>query len=134
MKCLCYDQFSWLDLTLTLGEQYATIIREASLLKGTFHERRDGASSRGEGFTPSRFMEIITRPDCTLDLGEKGCSHLLQDITDAMKDMAPGQTLLVIARDPAAPLDIKVWSSQTNNPLLRADLSNNHFLLQKKFP
>ena len=44
MKCLCYDQFSWLDLTLTLGEQYATI-RETSLLKGTFHERRDGTSS-----------------------------------------------------------------------------------------
>jgi TusA-related sulfurtransferase len=79
-------------------------------------------------------MEIIAHPDCILDLGEKGCSHLLQDITDAMEDMAPGQTLLVIAYDPAAPLDIKVWSRQTSNPLLHVNLSNHRFLLQKKFP
>jgi TusA-related sulfurtransferase len=79
-------------------------------------------------------MEIIARPDCILDLGEKGCGRLLQDITDAMQDLAPGQTLLVIAHDPAAPLDIKVWSNQTNNPLLHVDLSSNHFLLQKMAP
>lgn len=79
-------------------------------------------------------MDTTTGPDCILDLGEKGCSHLLQDITDAMKDMAPGQTLLVIAHDPAAPLDIKVWSRQTSNPLLDVSLSSNHFLLQKKCP
>jgi TusA-related sulfurtransferase len=76
-------------------------------------------------------MDSTAHPDCILDLGEKGCSHLLQDITDAMNDMAPGQTLLVIAHDPAAPLDIKVWSRQTNNPLLHANLANNQFLLQK---
>lgn len=77
-------------------------------------------------------MDTSIRPDCVLDLGEKGCSHLLQDITDAMKDMAPGQTLLVIAHDPAAPLDIKVWCHQTSNPLLQVSLNNNQFLLQKK--
>jgi len=79
-------------------------------------------------------MDTATHSDCVLDLGEKGCSHLLEDITNAMKDMAPGQTLLVIAHDPAAPLDIKVWSRQTSNPLLHVNLSNNHFLLQKKLP
>ena len=79
-------------------------------------------------------MDTTTGPDCVLDLDKKGCSHLLQDIADAMKDMAPGQTLLVIAHDPAAPLDIQIWSRQTNNPLLNVNLSNNHFLLQKKFP
>jgi TusA-related sulfurtransferase len=78
-------------------------------------------------------MDTTIRPDCILDLGEKGCSHLLQDITDTMKDMAAGQTLLVIAHGPAAPLDIKIWSRQTNNPLLHVNLSNNHFLLQKNF-
>ncbi len=77
-------------------------------------------------------MDTVTRPDHVLDLGEKGCSHLLQDITDAMKDIAPGQTLLVIAHDPAAPLDIQIWSRQTSNPLLRISLSHNQFLLQKK--
>jgi len=79
-------------------------------------------------------MDTTIGPDYVLDLGEKGCGHLLQEISDAMQDMAPGQTLLVIAHDPAAPLDIQVWSRQTNNPLLSINLSNNHFLLQKKLP
>jgi TusA-related sulfurtransferase len=46
--------------------------------------------------------------------------------------MSSGQTLLVLANDPAAPLDIKVWSKQTGNTLLQSDLANGRFLLQKK--
>ena len=69
--------------------------------------------------------------DRVLDLGEKGCSRLLEDISDAMQDMISGQTLLVVANDPAAPLDIKVWSRTTGNPLLKVDLTG-FFLLQKK--
>ena len=78
-------------------------------------------------------MDTTARPDCILDLGEKGCSHLLQDITAAMNEMTAGQTLLVIAHDPAAPLDIKVWSRQTGNLLLHVSLPNSQFLLQKRF-
>lgn len=78
-------------------------------------------------------MDTTTCPDCILDLGEKGCSHLLQDITAAMNEMTAGQTLLVIAHDPAAPLDIKVWSRQTGNALLHISLPNSQFLLQKRF-
>lgn len=73
----------------------------------------------------------ITQTDRVLDLGTKGCSRLLEDITDAMQDMKPGQTLLVLANDPAAPLDIKVWSRTTGNPLLQVDLAGK-FILQKK--
>jgi TusA-related sulfurtransferase len=73
----------------------------------------------------------ITQTDRVLDLGTKGCSRLLEDITDAMQDLKPGQTLLVLANDPAAPLDIKVWSRTTGNPLLQVDLAGK-FILQKK--
>lgn len=73
-----------------------------------------------------------TQADRILDLGEKGCSRLLGDIEDSMQDLTPGQTLLVVANDPAAPLDIKVWSRTSGNPLLKADLAENQFLLQKK--
>lgn len=75
-------------------------------------------------------MDTSTRADRVLDLGEKGCSRLLQDIEDSLKDLTSGQTLLVIANDPAAPLDIKAWSRKTGNTLLQANGSN--FLLQKK--
>ena len=77
-------------------------------------------------------MDTTMRADRVLDLGEKGCSRLLEDIADAMGEMAPGQTLLVLANDPAAPLDIKVWSRQTGNPLLQSSLGSGQFLLQKK--
>jgi len=77
-------------------------------------------------------MESTIRADRILDLGEKGCSRLLQDITDTFSSMSSGQTLLVLANDPAAPLDIKVWSKETGNTLLQSDLANGRFLLQKK--
>jgi TusA-related sulfurtransferase len=77
-------------------------------------------------------MESIIRADHILDLGEKGCSRLLQDIADSFSTMSSGQTLLVLANDPAAPLDIKVWSKQTGNALLLSDLAGGRFLLQKK--
>ena len=77
-------------------------------------------------------MESTMHADRILDLGEKGCSRLLQDIAESFSTMTSGQTLLVLAYDPAAPLDIKVWSKQTGNPLLQSDLVKGQFLLQKK--
>lgn len=77
-------------------------------------------------------MDTTIRANRILDLGEKGCSRLLEDMADAMSDMAPGEILLVIANDPAAPLDIKVWCRQTGNPLLQASLTSNQFFIQKK--
>lgn len=77
-------------------------------------------------------MDTTTHADRILDLGEKGCSRLLEDITDAMSNLTPGQTLLVLANDPAAPLDIKVWSRQTGNPLLQSNINTGNYLLQKK--
>jgi TusA-related sulfurtransferase len=82
--------------------------------------------------TPDFLKHVSIRADRTLDLGEKGCSHLLQDIADSFSAMSSGQTLLVLANDPAAPLDIKVWSKQTGNTLLQSDLASGCFLLQKK--
>ncbi|GER88711.1 hypothetical protein KDW_28730 [Dictyobacter vulcani] len=73
-----------------------------------------------------------TRADRILDLGTEGCSRLLENIEDALVTIEPGQTLLVIANDPAAPLDIKVWSRTTGNTLLQANLITNEYLIQKK--
>jgi TusA-related sulfurtransferase len=77
-------------------------------------------------------MESTIHADRILDLGEKGCSHLLQDIADSFSTMSSGQTLLVLANDPAAPLDIRVWSKQTGNILLQSDLVGGRFILRKK--
>jgi tRNA 2-thiouridine synthesizing protein A len=82
--------------------------------------------------TPDFLKHVSVRADRTLDLGEKGCSSLLEDIADSFSTMSSGQTLLVLANDPAAPLDIKVWCKQTGNTLLQSDLANGRFLLQKR--
>jgi TusA-related sulfurtransferase len=82
--------------------------------------------------TPDFLKHVSIHADRILDLGEEGCSHLLQDIADSFSTMSSGQTLLVLANDPAAPLDIKVWSKQTGNTLLQSDLASGSFLLQKK--
>lgn len=75
-----------------------------------------------------------SRPaDRVLDLGEKGCGQLVMEIMQAMRDMTPGQTLLVTAYDTAAPLDIAAWCRMTANTLVTTlpDASGHQFLLRK---
>ena len=72
-----------------------------------------------------------TSVDVTLDLGEAGCGQLVMEIMFAMRDLAPGQTLLVTAYDPAAPADIAAWCRMTGNELLaeqEGELRNRYFL------
>ena len=47
--------------------------------------------------------------DQVLNLGEQGCGQLVMELMLAMRALAPGQTLLVTAYDPAAAGDIAAW-------------------------
>ncbi len=78
-------------------------------------------------------METSTHADKLLDMGAIGCDELLKEIKIEMDDLAVGQTLLVTAYDPAAPLDIAIWCRTTGNKLVRIlpDDSGNQFLIQK---
>lgn len=51
----------------------------------------------------------------------------------AMEDLAPGQTLKVLATDPAAPRDLEVWCRETGNRLLDSSREDSTytFLIQK---
>jgi tRNA 2-thiouridine synthesizing protein A len=71
--------------------------------------------------------------DYTLDLGEKNCSQLIMEVMLAMRHMHNGQTLLVTAYDPSAPIDLDAWCRMTGNTLAQRlpDSTGNHFLLQK---
>jgi len=51
-------------------------------------------------------MSLPSRADQALDLGEQGCGQLVMELMLAMRALAPGQTLLVTAYDPAAAGDI----------------------------
>lgn len=81
-------------------------------------------------------VEAVDSPifsDATLDLGEKGCGQLVMEIMFAMREMTPGQTLLVTAYDPAAAGDIAAWCRMTGNTLMRtiSNASAKQFLLRK---
>jgi TusA-related sulfurtransferase len=78
-------------------------------------------------------MSLPSRADRALDLGEQGCGQLVMELMLAMRPLAPGQTLLVTAYDPAAAGDIAAWCRMTGNTLrqILPDSSGNQFLLQK---
>lgn len=85
---------------------------------------------------PYERAEAVDTPifsDATLDLGEKGCGQLVMEIMFAMRELAPGQTLLVTAYDPAAAEDIAAWCRMTGNTLIQtiSNASTKQFLLRK---
>ena len=69
-----------------------------------------------------------------LDAGETGCGELVMLIFQTMKKLEPGQTLEVLAYDPAAETDIPAWCRSTGHALLAQNLETypKSFLIQKK--
>lgn len=77
-------------------------------------------------------MDLPVHADRVLDLGEQGCGQLVMEIMLAMRELTRGQTLFVIAYDPAAAVDIAAWCRMTGNTLLSVVSAAGHeFLLQK---
>jgi TusA-related sulfurtransferase len=76
-------------------------------------------------------LPISSPADIVLDMGDTGCDQLLEEIEHIMQTMNDGQTILVTAYDPAAPLDIKAWCGRTGNTLVTMSLADNRFLLRK---
>ena len=78
-------------------------------------------------------MDTSIHADFILDLGEKNCSQLVMEVMLAIRDMDNGQTLLVTAHDPSAPIDLEAWCRMTGNTLAQRlpDSSGNQFLIQK---
>lgn len=75
-------------------------------------------------------------PDTVLDAGQAGCGELTMLIFQAMKALAPGQTLEVCAYDLAAAMDIPAWCRSTGNLLVKVqtDAQPQRFLLRKQAP
>ncbi len=78
-------------------------------------------------------MSPAPRVDRELDLGEEGCGQLVMTLMLTMRELSPGQTLLVTAYDPAATVDITAWCRMTKNSLraILPDASGHQFLLEK---
>lgn len=66
----------------------------------------------------------------TYDAGDLGCGDLVLELRAQLRALAPGAVLHVIARDPAAPVDLPAWCGLTGHTLLRSD--HPHYHLQRK--
>ena len=79
-------------------------------------------------------MDTSIHADFILDLGEKNCSQLVMEVMLAIRHMEKGQTLLVTAHDPSAPIDLEAWCRMTGNTLVQRlpESTGNQFLIQKE--
>ena len=72
--------------------------------------------------------------DHTLDLAELGCGDLAIALMKAMKTIAPGETIEIIARDQGAANDIPAWCRMTGNDFISgpSGTDGSHYILRKK--
>jgi tRNA 2-thiouridine synthesizing protein A len=70
----------------------------------------------------------------SLDLKGLSCPLPVIKTAKAMKELAPGQLLEVLATDPGSVPDFKAWSQTTGNPLVESGQEGGvfRFLLKKK--
>lgn len=56
--------------------------------------------------------------DDEFDGGDETCGRVIVNLHLYIRDQAPGYTILVISRDPAAPLEMASWCRLTKNRLV----------------
>ncbi|MCA9999794.1 MAG: sulfurtransferase TusA family protein [Anaerolineales bacterium] len=64
----------------------------------------------------------------TLDLSGLRCPHLVISTLHALRTLAPGQVLQIIATDLTAPSNMAAWCRQSKNPLLDVYEENGRFI------
>jgi tRNA 2-thiouridine synthesizing protein A len=74
--------------------------------------------------------EPSAAPAAHWDAGTLGCGELVLELRNRLLAIPPGSTLLLIARDPAAPEDLPAWCRMTGHSVVRA--SHPEYLLKRK--
>jgi tRNA 2-thiouridine synthesizing protein A len=64
------------------------------------------------------------------DAGEIGCGDLVMELRMRLNGLPPGGVIKVIARDPAAPVDLPSWCRLTGNRLVQAN--HPEYFIQRK--
>jgi TusA-related sulfurtransferase len=70
----------------------------------------------------------------SLNLKGMSCPMTIIKTAKAIKELAPGELLEVLATDPGSAPDFKAWSRATGNPLVETSQEAGvfHFVLKKK--
>jgi len=72
-------------------------------------------------------------PDLTLDAKGLLCPMPIVKLAKAIKELQPGQVLLLEATDPGSVPDVTAWAKNTGNPLLAHETDDKvmRFWIQK---
>lgn len=68
--------------------------------------------------------------DDEFDGGEETCGRVIINLHLYIKDQEPGLKLLVISRDPGAPVELPAWCRMTENEL--SDMQHPYYLITLK--
>lgn len=68
--------------------------------------------------------------DDLYDAGDAGCGEVLLDLKLHFRKLAPGARVLIVARDPGAPLEMPAWCRLTGHTLLAT--AHPRYLVRKR--
>ncbi|MBI4804493.1 MAG: sulfurtransferase TusA family protein [Desulfovibrio sp.] len=68
--------------------------------------------------------------DDEFDSGDESCGRVIINLHSYVKPLAPGTRLMLISKDPAAPVEFPAWCRMTRNTLL--DRAHPFYLIELK--
>ena len=68
--------------------------------------------------------------DDEFDGGDETCGRVIINLHLYLKDQAPGTRIVVISRDPAAPVELPAWCRLTKNEL--SEMQHPYYLITLK--
>ncbi|MFH2057965.1 MAG: sulfurtransferase TusA family protein [Pseudomonadota bacterium] len=68
--------------------------------------------------------------DDEFDGGEETCGRVIINLYLYIQDLIPGSRILVISRDPGAPIELPAWCRMTNNEL--KNIQHPYYLITLK--
>lgn len=68
--------------------------------------------------------------DDEFDGGEETCGRVIVNLHLYIRDQNPGYTIMVISRDPGAPMELPAWCRMTKNKLI--DMQHPYYLVTLK--
>jgi len=66
----------------------------------------------------------VLKADLVVDACYKSCPGPLLALAEAMMKASPGQVIMLLATDPAAPLDVREWASNVGHKILKVEEEN----------
>ncbi len=124
MGCGCVIRFNyWLSFYI-LGKKYfcPLEVKKVSALFKEFQVAQNPDSIKNNSYVEKDASQSEVRPDWDFDDefdgGDETCGRVIVNLHLYIRDQAPGYTILVISRDPAAPLEMASWCRLTKNRLV----------------